>query len=76
VTIVNLRQAKMHLSKLLKGVSEGEEVIISRGSEPVARLVAIRVVNEKRRAGALKGQLRVGPEFFEPLPTDELIREE
>jgi prevent-host-death family protein len=74
MTIVSVHQAKTHLSKLLKKVSEGEEVIISRGPKPVARLVAVGEVRGKRTPGALKGQLRVGPEFFEPLPAAELAR--
>jgi antitoxin (DNA-binding transcriptional repressor) of toxin-antitoxin stability system len=40
-------------------------------SKPVARLVPIEVKG-KRQPGSLKGKLRVGPEFFKPLPASEL----
>ena len=72
MTIVTVHQAKTNLSRLLKKASNGEEIIIARGSKPVARLVPVGEVKGKRQPGALKGQLAVGPEFFEPLPPEEL----
>lgn len=70
---VTIHQAKTNLSKLIKKAAEGEEVIIARGSEPVAQLVALKPAKKgPRQPGALKGKLVVGPEFFEPLPDDEL----
>jgi prevent-host-death family protein len=69
---VTIHEAKTNLSKLLQKVAAGEEVIIARGKKPVARLVAVGEVKGKRQPGSLKGTLRVGPEFFEPLPEDEL----
>jgi prevent-host-death family protein len=70
---VTIHQAKTNLSKLIKEACEGEEIIIARGSEPVAQLIALRTKPKTRRAfGLLKGKLVVGPEFFEPLPDDEL----
>jgi prevent-host-death family protein len=71
-TVVTIHEAKTNLSRLLRKASAGEEVIISRGSVPVARLVPIGEIQGKRRPGSLKGKLVVGPEFFESLPNDEL----
>jgi prevent-host-death family protein len=70
--VVTIHEAKINLSSLLRKAAQGEEVIIARGKKPVARLVPIGPVNGKRVPGALKGELVVGPEFFEPLPDDEL----
>jgi prevent-host-death family protein len=72
MTVVTVHQAKTNLSRLLKKASNGEEIIIARGSKPVARLVPVGEVKGKRQPGSLKGQLQVGPEFFEPLPPEEL----
>jgi prevent-host-death family protein len=70
--VVTIHKAKTNLSRLIQKVSQGEEVIIARGSEPVARLVPFGVVKGKRQPGSLKGRLRVGPDFFKPLPPAEL----
>jgi prevent-host-death family protein len=72
MSVVTIHQAKTNLSRLIKKASAGEEVIIARGSQPVARLVPVGEVKGKRRPGSLKGKLRVGPGFFEPLPKSEL----
>jgi prevent-host-death family protein len=72
INTVTIHQAKTNLSRLLQKASRGEEVIIARGSTPVARLVPIGVIKGQRRPGSLKGQLAVGPEFFEELPLEEL----
>jgi prevent-host-death family protein len=72
VTIFTIHQAKTNLSRLIQKASKGEEVIIARGSKPVARVVAVGEVKGKRQPGSLKGRLHVGPEFFEPLPMSEL----
>ena len=72
MSVVTIHQAKTNLSRLIKQVSAGEEVIIARGSKPVAKLVPVGEVKGKRQPGALKGKLVVGPEFFKPLPKGEL----
>lgn len=71
-SVVTVHEAKTNLSRLLRKAANGEEVIISRGSKPVARLVPIGEVNGRRTPGSLKGKLVVGPDFFRPLPADEL----
>jgi len=60
------------LSRLIQKASNGEEVVIARGSKPVARLVPLGAIRSRRQPGSLKGQLQVGPEFFDELPHDEL----
>ena len=69
---VTIHQAKTNLSRLLQKAARGEEVIISRGSKPVAKLVAIGEVEGRRKPGSWKEKLRVGPEFFQPLPAEYL----
>ncbi len=67
-----IHAAKTNLSKLIKRAQAGEEVVISRGSEPVARLVAIAPRTKGRVFGAMRGRARVGEDYFKPLPPDEL----
>ena len=68
---VTIHAAKTHLSQLLARVEAGETIVIARDKTPIARLVPIAPKIE-RRFGALRGQIAIGPEFFEPLPEDEL----
>jgi prevent-host-death family protein len=68
--VYNVHEAKTHLSRLLDRVAEGEEIIIAKSGRPVAKLV--RVAVEPRRPGRLKGRIRVGPDFDEPLPEEIL----
>ena len=69
---VTIHQAKTNLSSLIKRACEGEKIVISRGSQAVAKLVAIKGPSGERRPGSLEGTLVVGPEFFDPLPDDEM----
>ena len=71
---VTIHEAKTNLSRLIEKACRGEEIIIARGSDPVVRLVPIGKQKGCRQLGILKGKLVVGPEFFEPLPPDELDR--
>jgi antitoxin (DNA-binding transcriptional repressor) of toxin-antitoxin stability system len=70
---VTVHFAKTHLSRLLARVEQGETVVIARGDKPVAKLSPV-AAPIPRRPGRLKGKIRIGPEFFEPLPEDELER--
>jgi len=70
--IVTIREAKTSLSRLIEQACGGEEIVIAREARPVVRLVPIRRHRGHRKLGMLKGKLVVGPEFFEPLSTEEL----
>jgi prevent-host-death family protein len=69
---VTIHKAKTTLSQLIARVEAGEEVILARGKEPIAKLVPFRASPGGRRFGALRGIVSVGPEFFESLPEEEL----
>jgi antitoxin (DNA-binding transcriptional repressor) of toxin-antitoxin stability system len=69
---VMIHEAKTTLSRLLARVEAGEEIILARGKLPVAKLVPFHPPANKRRFGALRGTISVGPEFFDALPEQEL----
>ncbi len=46
---VKVGEAKTHLSELLAKVEAGEDVVIARGNEPVARLIRATDTQERRR---------------------------
>ena len=75
--VVTIHKAKTELSKLIKRVEAGEEIVIARGNKPVARIVgaASQLSTRKRRTpGGLEHLLGKIPDnaFFAPLPDDEL----
>ena len=69
--VFTVHQAKTQLSRLLARVQDGEDVVIAKGRQPVARIVRIER-SEPRRPGALKGRIALTPAFFEPLPEGEI----
>ena len=66
--IVNVHEAKTHLSRLLERVRAGEEIILAKGGKPYARLVPLEPT--PRELGFVEG--KVPDTFFDPLPEDEL----
>jgi prevent-host-death family protein len=69
---VNVHEAKTHLSRLLRRVAAGEEVVIARAGEPIARLVPYRSARGKRVLGGERGRFEVPPDFDQPLPQEIL----
>ena len=55
---VDVHQAKAQLSRRLALAEGGEEIVIARRSEPVARLVACKPKDERRFA--MMGRIVVG----------------
>ena len=68
---ISIHAAKTHLSRLIARAEAGEEIVIARGNKPVVKLVSI-APKPKRVFGSMRGQFKIGPEFFEPLPDEEL----
>lgn len=73
-----VHQAKTHFSRLLKLVEAGEEVIVMRGSHPVAKLVPVEptaVGGELpfRLAGAYRGKISWTADAFAPMTDQELV---
>ena len=72
MTEVNIHEAKTQLSKLLRRVSAGEEIVIARSGKPVAKLVPVDGA-PKRVFGLDKGLFEVPEDFNDPLPDDLLV---
>ena len=67
-----VHQAKTNLSRLLEQAAAGEDVVIARGKEPVAKLVATGMVRKKRVPGRLEGKISATSDAFAPLSEQEL----
>jgi len=68
---VGIQEAKTQLSKLLREVEDGTEVVILRGGKPVARLVPLRA-HADRILGADRDVLVIPDDFDAPLPESVL----
>ena len=64
---VNVHEAKTHLSRLLRRVAAGEEIVIARAGRPLAKLVPI-APSGARTFGTDRGRFAVPDDFDEPLP--------
>ena len=71
-TTVNIHEAKTHFSKLIERVRLGEEIVIVKAGQPVARLVADRRRRRPRQRGTGKGQIGIHDSFYDDLPDDLL----
>jgi prevent-host-death family protein len=61
--MVNLQEAKMQLSKLVELAESGQDVVIARAGKPVARLTRLETTKRPIHYGALKGRVRISPDF-------------
>jgi len=71
MSVVNVHEAKTHLSRLLERVSAGEEIVIAKAGRPVAKLVPYAESDEPRKPGGWKGRVWIADDFDE-LPPDIL----
>ena len=66
--LVNVHQAKTHLSQLLQAVEQGQEVVIARSGVPIARLLAWSAPAQRVASpGAMRGQIAMAENFDAPL---------
>jgi prevent-host-death family protein len=70
--IVNIHEAKTHLSRLVDAAARGEPFVIAKAGTPLVKVTAIDAPSyaDQRRLGFLKGEISVPADF------DEMGREE
>lgn len=72
---VDVEEAKARLPELVSLALEGNEVIITEGTRPVARLVPVASTEGRRVPGLHRGTGWTSEDFDEPLP-DEFWQED
>ena len=72
MTQVNIHKAKTQFSRLVELAAGGEEIIIARSGQPVARLVPYRAKGVVRKPGAMRGKIRIKKNFDAPLAKELL----
>lgn len=70
--VVNIYDAKTHLSRLVDEAGQGADIVIARAGKPVARLCRIQPKAKKRKLGVLDGRFKIPEDFNTPLP-DEVL---
>ena len=66
--VVNVHEAKTHLSRLLVKVQAGEDVVIAKGGKPIAKLVPLGARGTPRIPGTAAGAIEIADDFDAPLP--------
>ena len=69
---VDIHDAKTRLSQLVEKAAEGEDVVVCRNGNPVARITRLVPPRRAIRFGALRGRVRIADDFDAPLPADVL----
>jgi prevent-host-death family protein len=64
---VSIHEAKTHFSKLVRRAEAGEEIVVRRGRDPVARIAPLKKRGGVRGFGSMKGEIRIADDFDEPL---------
>jgi prevent-host-death family protein len=72
--IVNVHEAKTHLSRLLDDAHAGETILLAKAGQPWARLMPLEPPAPRRVPGRLRhlGPLSQPDPLLEPLPPEEL----
>ena len=71
--VVNIHEAKTHLSRLIDRASKGESFVIAKAGKPMVKVVPIDAPSGKkmRRTGFLEGQISV-PNDFDTMGAKEI----
>jgi prevent-host-death family protein len=54
---VTIHEAKTHFSKLVRRAEAGEEIVVRRGREPVARIMSLPKQSGIRGFGSMRGEI-------------------
>jgi prevent-host-death family protein len=71
--MVNIHEAKTHLSRLIEEAVQGKPFVIAKAGKPVVKVTAIDAPEPAavRRTGFLAGQISV-PDDFDQMGADEI----
>jgi antitoxin (DNA-binding transcriptional repressor) of toxin-antitoxin stability system len=70
---INIHEMKVHFSKYLKKLREGDTIVICKRNVPIAEIRGLNFSRLKKRPiGLAKGEFSVPASFFEPLPQELL----
>ena len=64
---IELSEAQVHLAELIETVLQGQEVIISKNTHPMVKIISLASAQIRPQFGSAKGLIRMSKDFDEPL---------
>lgn len=61
--IVNIHEAKTHLSRLVEQAAKGEPFVIAKAGKPLVKVAALEASLEQQRLGFLASEIAVPKDF-------------
>lgn len=69
--LVNIHEAKTHLSRLIDQAAKGDSFVIAKSGKPLVKVVAIDAPAAVKRLGFMNGMIDV-PDDFDRMAADEI----
>jgi prevent-host-death family protein len=66
--VLNIQEAKTHLSRLVEQALAGEQIVIAKAGRPCVELTPYVPERAQRTIGGWEGRLRIAPDFDAPDP--------
>ena len=73
--VINIQEAKTHLSRYVDAVAAGQELVIGKAGKPLAKLVPYKAPAKTRKLGMLSGQLTESKDAWSSETDQELASE-
>lgn len=73
MSIVNIHEAKTHLSQLIHRVLAGEQIVIAKAGKPLVEITIYHSPKTVRKGGQFHGLIQIGDDFDDPLP-EEIVK--
>lgn len=64
---IDISQATLRLPELVEKTFGGNEIIITKNGQPIAKLIGISKTKKKRQFGTAKGLIKISDDFDEPI---------
>ncbi len=64
---VDMVHATQHLAELIEQTLKGDEIWITKGGQPLVKLVSLITPKKRRKFGSAKGLITIADDFDEPL---------
>ena len=64
--VLNIHQAKTHLSRLIEEAVEGETVVVAKAGKPLVQLVPVAATGGERPLGLLAGKVKESADCWAP----------